>query len=244
MVGELLNDDYNVIMASNGKEGLRKAVKYVPDLIICDVMMPGIDGMETCSRLKSETLTSHIPVLMLTACSLDEQRVQGFDSGADGYLSKPFSTAVLKAQSASLIANRKRIKDVLNGTQTQMISEKKEDRKEKVSHPADIENDFYRRFIEIFERRIGDADLNVETIASELGFERTQLYRKIKAITNYSPAELMRQIRLKKARQLLQTTDKTISEICYEVGFSTPAYFTKCYREQFGQTPSETRNVG
>lgn len=246
MVSELMKDDYNVIMASNGREGIRKASKYVPDLIVCDVMMPGMDGMECCTKLKSETVTSHIPVLMLTACSLDAQRVQGFDSGADGYLSKPFSTEVLKAHSASLIANRKRIKDVLG------LSSGKTKKPEGTSvsapksspspsHP-DIDNDFFNRFLAFFEGKMSDPDLNVEAIASELGFERTQLYRKIKAITNYSPVELMRQLRLKKARHLLKATDKTISEICYEVGFSTPAYFSKCYKEQFGETPSETRN--
>lgn len=241
MVNELMKEDYNVITAPNGKEGLRKASKYVPDLIVCDVMMPGMDGMECCSKLKSETVTSHIPVLMLTACSLDEQKVQGFDSGADGYLSKPFSSAVLKAQAKSLIDNRKRIKDVLGSTNSQNETTKPSEVK-KSEGSADIDNDFYNRFLALFDKKMGNPDLNVETIASDLGFERTQLYRKIKAITNYSPVELMRNLRLKKARTLLNTTDKTISEICYEVGFSTPAYFSKCYREQYGETPSETRN--
>ena len=240
MVTELMKDDYNVITASNGKEGIRKALKYVPDLIICDVMMPEMDGMECCAKLKNETITSHIPVLMLTACSLDEQRIQGFDSGADGYIAKPFSTLVLKAQSASLISNRKRIKDIYSITSQSKGNINTEERK--LPQPNnDLDNDFFNRFLIIFEEKMGDPDLNVETMASDLGFERTQFYRKIKAITNYSPVELMRNLRLKKARTLLKSTDKTISEICYEVGFSTPAYFTKCYREQFGETPSETR---
>lgn len=238
LVTELMKDDYNILTASNGKEGIKKALKYVPDLIICDVMMPGMDGMECCRRLKEETVTSHIPVLMLTACSLDEQRVEGFESGADGYLSKPFSSEVLKAHSSSLIANRKRIMDIDDSS----TPVKKEERKV-TEIKNDSENDFFNRFMALFERRMGDANLNVEAIATELGFERTQFYRKIKAITNYSPVELMRNLRLKKARRLLKTTDKTISEICYEVGFSTPAYFTKCYREQFGETPSETREA-
>ena len=112
LVGQLLNSDYNIITASNGKDGVRLAAKYVPDLIICDVMMPVMDGLECCRRIKSEVSTSHIPVLMLTACSMDEQRAQGYDSGADGYLSKPFNSAVLRSRCASLIANRKRIKEL------------------------------------------------------------------------------------------------------------------------------------
>ncbi|MCH5228635.1 MAG: substrate-binding domain-containing protein [Muribaculaceae bacterium] len=241
LVSELMKDDYNIITAPNGKEGIRKAIKYVPDLIVCDVMMPGIDGIECCMRLKTEPLTSHIPVLMLTACTLDEQRVQGLESGADAYLSKPFSAAVLKAQSESLIKNRKRIKDVYAASGVKPVVEKKEETK-RPQKPGEIDNDFYNKFLALFETKMSDPDVNVEGIASELGFERTQLYRKIKAITNYSPVELMRNLRLKKAANLLKTTDKSISEICYEVGFSTPAYFTKCYREHFGETPSETRS--
>ena len=241
MVTVLMKDDYNIIAATNGKEGVKKAIKYVPDLIICDVMMPEMDGIECCATLKKETVTSHVPILMLTACSLDEQRVQGFDSGADGYISKPFSTSVLKAQSASLIDNRKRIRNLFTATSSANNTDKKEDKK-KPLHGGDLDNDFYNRFIVLFEEKMSDPDLNVETLASELGFERTQFYRKIKAITNYSPVELIRTLRLKKARTYLISTEKTISEICYEVGFSTPAYFTKCYKEQFGETPSETRS--
>lgn len=246
LVSELMKNEYNIVTAPNGKEGIRKATKYVPDIIICDVMMPGMDGMEVCSHLKSETITSHIPVLMLTACSLDEQRVQGYESGADGYLAKPFSSAVLKAQSASLIENRKRIKDISRSSNTvsqDANTSSKKPNEQSVAPPKDIDDEFYLRFITLFEKNMGNPDLNVETMASDLGFERTQLYRKIKAITNYSPVELMRNLRLKKARTLLKTTDKTISEICYEVGFSTPAYFSKCYREQFNETPSDTRNI-
>lgn len=240
MVTELLKDDYNMLTAPNGEEGLKRAYKYVPDLIICDVMMPGMDGMECCRILKSDTITSHIPVLMLTACSLDEQRVQGFENGADAYISKPFTTALLKAQATSLIANRKRVREVLETSKTIKVAEKGKEKKIPVK-TGDIDNDFYNRFLNIFEQNMGNPDLNVENLASQLGFERTQLYRKIKAITNYSPVELMRTLRLKKARTLLKSTENTISEICYEVGFSNPAYFTKCYREQFDETPSETR---
>ena len=240
MVTELMKDDYNVITSSSGKDGLKKAVKYVPDLIICDVMMPGIDGMETCNKLKYEQTTSHIPVLMLTACALDEQKVQGFESGADGYLAKPFSSAVLKAHVASLIDNRKRIKNVWGKTIPANLDDA-EQKSVKIK-AGELDNDFYNRFIDIFNRDISNPDLNVENIASAMGLERTQFYRKIKAITNYSPVELMRNLRLKKARKLLKGSEKTISEICYEVGFSTPAYFTKCYREAYGETPSETRS--
>ena len=242
LVSQLLNTDYNIITASNGREGLRRACKYVPDLIICDVMMPVMDGLECCRRIKSEVTTSHIPVLMLTACSMDEQRVQGYDSGADGYLAKPFSGAVLKSRCASLIANRKRIKGIWMSVSVAVRpAEPKTTPSAKVPSP-DLDNEFYNRFLEIFSREMGNAELSVDILASKMGLERSQFYRKIKALTNYAPVELMRRLRLQHARTLITGTDKTISEIAYETGFSTPAYFTKCYRDAFGETPSEARN--
>ncbi|MDE6023319.1 MAG: substrate-binding domain-containing protein, partial [Muribaculaceae bacterium] len=250
MVAELLASDYNVITASNGSDGLRKAAKYVPDLVICDVMMPVMDGLECCQRLKQEPVTSHIPVLMLTACSMDEQRVQGYDSGADGYLSKPFSTSVLKSRSASLIKNRRMIKDLWQNPSYKALESSAEKGNPSISDvksavAKDVENEFYARFLKIFNEDMGNPDITVDSLASKMGLERTQFYRKIKAITNYSPAELIRNLRLKKARALVTGSDKSISEIGYEVGFSTPAYFTKCYREAFGETPTETRqNLG
>ena len=244
LVGELLADTYNIISASNGKEGVAMAAKYVPDLIICDVMMPVMDGMECCRHIKEEISTSHIPVLMLTACSMDEQRVQGYESGADGYLSKPFNSAVLRSKCASLIANRKRIKELwqTNIAGQKVKTEAEESPARKNIPASDIDDDFYNRFLEIFRAEMGNSDLNVDKIASKLGLERSQFYRKIKALTNYAPVELIRRLRLQQGRVLLTTTSKTVSEIAYETGFSTPAYFTKCYRDAYGETPSDVRN--
>ncbi len=239
MVGQLLNNEYNIITASNGKEGVRMAAHYVPDLIICDVMMPVMDGMECCRRIKSEVTTSHIPVLMLTACTMDEQRIEGYDNGADGYLSKPFSSAVLLSRCASLIANRKRIKELWHANK--LAGATVSSQPERVPS-KDIDNEFYNRFLEIFKTEMGNADLSVDMIASRMGLERSQFYRKIKALTNYAPVELMRRLRLQQGHILLTSSDRTISEIAYEIGFSTPAYFTKCYREAYGVTPTETRN--
>lgn len=243
LIRQLLGTDYNIITAGNGKDGVRMAAKYTPDLVVCDVMMPVMDGLECCRRIKSEVSTSHIPVLMLTACSMDEQRIQGYDSGADGYLSKPFNADVLRSRCASLIANRKRIKVLWQGDATVMMKEKvtNGDEARKELPKSDIDNEFYSRFLNLLDEEMGNPDLSVDWIASKMGLERSQFYRKIKALTNYSPVELIRRLRLKKARTLLTSTDKSISEIGYEVGFSTPAYFTKCYREAYGETPSEAR---
>lgn len=240
LVGELLASDYNIIAAPNGREGVRLAARYVPDLIICDVMMPVMDGLECCRRIKEEVSTSHIPVLMLTACSLDEQRVEGYESGADGYLPKPFNSSVLKSRCVSLIANRKRIKDLWQSGPFPVTSDRRPKAIESLG-TTDVDSDFYRRFLDILMKEIGNQDLNVDMIASKMGLERSQFYRKIKSLTNYAPVELIRRLRLQRGRELLLTTDRTVAEIAYETGFSTPAYFTKCYRDAYGETPSQAR---
>lgn len=238
MIGELLKDEYNIVTASDGREGVRLAAKYVPDLIICDVMMPVIDGLECCRIIKDEVSTSHIPVLMLTACSMDEQRARGYDSGADGYLSKPFNSAVLKSRCRNLIDNRKRIKNLWSSNGGGDVKAKERNASVPVN---DVDSEFYSKVLDIMKKEMGNPDLNVDSLASMMGLGRSQFYRKIKALTNYSPVELLRNLRLKQAREMLTTTEKTIGEIAYEVGFSSPAYFTRCYREAFDETPTELR---
>lgn len=257
LVGEILGEEYEIHQAADGREGLAKAARLVPDIIICDIMMPVMDGLECCRRIKEEVSTSHIPVVMLTACSLDEQRVEGYESGADGYIAKPFSGEVLKARCRSLLQNRKRIKDLWQGkvpgmdgaspdtaqlpAPAEMAESQRTPALPKVGN-ADPDNEFYARFLQIFQEEISNPNLNIEQLASKMGLGHSQFYRKIKALTNYTPVELMRQLRLKQARHLLTTTTRSVSEIAYEVGFSSPAYFTKCYRTAFGQTPSELRD--
>lgn len=238
MIGELLKDEYNIVTAPDGREGVRLAAKYVPDLIICDVMMPVMDGLECCRIIKDEVSTSHIPVLMLTACSMDEQRARGYDSGADGYLSKPFNSAVLKSRCRNLIDNRKRIKNMWSSNGGGDVKAKERNASVPVN---DVDSEFYSKVLDIMKKEMGNPDLNVDSLASMMGLGRSQFYRKIKALTNYSPVELLRNLRLKQAREMLTTTEKTIGEIAYEVGFSSPAYFTRCYREAFDETPTELR---
>ncbi len=224
----LLHTDYTVIEAADGSEGIRKAMKYVPDLIISDVMMPGIDGIECCRRLKSELQTCHIPVILLTACSLDEQKIQGYDDGADSYISKPFSSQLLLARVRNLIDSHRRLKQFFGGGQALA----KED-------VCDMDKDFVEKFKALIDAKMGDSGLNVEDLGKEMGLSRVQLYRKIKSLTNYSPNELLRIARLKRAASLLASSDMTVAEIGYEVGFSSPSYFAKCYKEQFGESPTD-----
>lgn len=239
-----LGTDYDVRSACNGREGLAKATRMVPDLIISDVMMPVMNGLEFCRMIKDEVSTSHVPVLLITACAMDQQRAEGYDSGADGYLAKPFGTEVLLARCRSLIANRKRIMSLWKEESAHMTAGAQKGEtavRTKTVGDTDPDNMFYNRFLEIFNAHISDADLNIDTIASEMGLGHSQFYRKIKALTNYTPVDLIRRLRLQRSRELLLTTEFTVSEIAYKVGFSAPAYFTKCFRAVFEETPSELR---
>lgn len=224
----ILSDTYTIIEASNGKEGVDQAIKYVPDLVICDVMMPVMDGMECCKHLKTELQTSHIPVIMLTACALDEQKIQGYTCGADSYISKPFNAQMLKVRVRNLLDNRYRIQSVFSDNivlQKESITE--------------VDKCFVEKLRDLINTYLGDPDLSVEELGGKIGMGRVQLYRKTKALTGHSPNELIRIARLKKAASLLNSTDKTIAEITYEVGFNAPSYFTKCYKDFFGESPTE-----
>ena len=229
-VTALLGDEYDVMEASDGNEGLKKAVREVPDVVVCDVMMSGMDGLECCKHLKSDSLTCHIPVILLTAKTLDEHRAEGYAYGADAYLTKPFNGNVLKARIKNLITNRKLMKIVFG-------NDAQQEPMEAVAQSA--ESQFVEKFRTIIQGNLGNSDLNVETISHEMGISRAQLYRKIKSITGISPNDIIREARLRRADRLLETTDKSVSEIAYEVGFSSPSYFTKCYREFFGRTPNK-----
>ena len=226
----LLGDEYDVMEASDGSEGLKKAVREVPDVVVCDVMMSGMDGLECCKHLKSDSLTCHIPVILLTAKTLDEHRAEGYAYGADAYLTKPFNGNVLKARIKNLITNRKLMKIVFG-------NDAQQEPMEAVAQSA--ESQFVEKFRTIIQGNLGNSDLNVETISHEMGISRAQLYRKIKSITGISPNDIIREARMRRADRLLETTDKSVSEIAYEVGFSSPSYFTKCYREFFGRTPNK-----
>lgn len=226
----LLQDDFDVVIAENGQTGLFIAMKDIPDLIISDVMMDVMDGFELCARLKENLSTSHIPVILLTACVQDEQRATGFGCGADAYILKPFDDELLKLRVRKIIENREKVK--LYFRQNLTFGERK-------GAVSSIDKTFIEKFRQVVEENILESDLNVDEIGQRLGLSRVQLYRKIKSLTNYPPNELIRIIRLKAAEQEMLTSDKTISEIAYATGFSSPSYFTKCFREYFNESPSD-----
>ena len=228
-VKSLLEEEYSVIEAANGEEGLKIAIANVPDIIICDVMMPVMDGMECCKRLKAEPRTSHIPVMMLTAYSMDEQKIKGYECGADSYISKPFSSELLMARLHNLIDNRNRLKDFFGDKVTTSTTPL-----------TDTDKGFVEKLRKLIEENMGNTDFSVEDMGEKIGFSRVQLYRKAKALTGYTPNELLRIARLNKANAIIKTaTEKSISEIAYEVGFSSPSYFTKCYKDFFGENPTD-----
>lgn len=229
-VRSILQDDYNILEAANGQEGIRLAMKYVPDVIICDVMMPVMDGMECCRRLKSELQTSHIPVMMLTAYAIDEQKIKGYECGADSYISKPFSARLLTVRLHNLIENRHRLQNYFtDGSNTSL---------QKVS-VTELDKGFMEKLRILIDDHLSDPKLSVEELGGQIGLSRVQLYRKTKALCGYAPNELLRIARLKRASILLASTEKTVAEITYEVGFSSPSYFTKCYKEYFGESPTD-----
>lgn len=229
----VLSAKYKVVTAENGEEGVRKAIQFVPTIIVCDVAMPGIDGFEVCCRLKAESVTSHIPVILLTAYALEEQRIHGLGAGAEAYIAKPFNTDILLAQMESLINNRHIIKNVY-GENLTVPSQR----------VSSVDDQFMQKLTAYIDEHISVSDMNVEDIGADLGMSRTQLYRKVKSLTNYSPNEFVRNRRLKRARQLLMTQQYTISDVCWQTGFSSPSYFTKCFSEYFGETPTSTIKNG
>ncbi len=249
----ILQGQYQVSEAPDGQKGLEVACEEVPDLIVSDVMMPVMNGLEFCQRVKNDTITSHIPVILLTARALSKHQIEGYESGADAYITKPFSADLLLARISNLLRSRHKLKDIWgNGfspKESAAIIEEPAlpdptDTQEVVAKPTPSElrdNEFIARFKKVVDDRLADSDLSVEDIASDMHLSRVQLYRKVKALTGATPVELLRKARLTRGRQLLETTSKNISEVAYEVGFSAPSYFTKCYKDEFGTLPGEGR---
>jgi CheY-like chemotaxis protein/AraC-like DNA-binding protein len=237
----ILQAKYQVNEAADGQQGLALANEIVPDIVVSDVMMPVMNGLEFCQRLKSGTATSHIPVILLTARALSNHQVEGYESGADAYITKPFASEVLLARISNLLRNRLLLKDIFNNPRSESEEWTEERGKFKVQSSKFKENAFLARFCDCIDQNLADSDLSVETVGAELGLSRVQLYRKVKALTGLSPVELLRKARLQRGLELLQTTDKTISEVAYEVGFTAPSYFTKCFRDEYGIVPGESR---
>ena len=228
-IASIFAESYHIIEANNGKTGIDKAQKQLPDLIISDIMMPIQDGIELCHAIKTNELTSHIPVILLTAKVGEKNEIEGLKTGADAYVTKPFSSEKLKAQVEQLIESRLQLQNHFSSTL--QINPK--------LAITSTETEFLKRLQKVLDEHITNPEFTSERFCQLMHMSRTQLHRKLKAITNMTTSEFIRSQRLKLAIDLLEKSDATISEIAYQVGFNTPSYFNKCFKETYGCTPNE-----
>ncbi len=231
----ILQGKYSMLEAEDGQRGLELAREQVPDLIVSDVMMPVMNGLEFCQQVKKDGISSHIPVILLTARALEKHQIEGYESGADAYITKPFSPELLLARIDNLLQSRHQLKDLWSMKSATNATAPSE------TAPAPIEDAFISRFKSLVEERLSDSKLSVEDLAGDMGLSRVQLYRKVKAMTGSTPIDLLRKARLAQAQRLLQESTLSVSEIAYQVGFASPSYFTKCYKDEFGTVPGEAR---
>ncbi|TRZ45081.1 hybrid sensor histidine kinase/response regulator transcription factor [Robertkochia solimangrovi] len=229
-----LKEQYKIITAKNGKEGLDLANENQPDVILTDVLMPEMNGFEFCKQVKSDIRTSHIPILMLTAKATINDRIEGIEIGADAYMVKPFNLKLLKLRISQLITSRQ----LIFNKYFSIISDLPQD-----MQTNSLDKEFIEKVFFYINENISDPDISVESLANKLNLSRSQVYRKIKSLTDQSPNEFIRNVRLQKARQILESGNTNIGNVCYAVGFASPSYFSKCFKQNFGILPTEVQPV-
>jgi len=234
-MASILQQEYSVITAVNGKEGMEQAVKHMPGLIVSDVMMPVMDGISLTEKIKTDENTCHIPIILLTAKNEIESRIEGLKTGADDYLTKPFSTEELRVRIANLIEQRTRLAAKYRNHITVLPTS---------SEGVSMEEKFLQKVKTAVETSMGDCDFCVDNLADQMNLSRTQLLRKMKALTGLSPNDFIKDMRMKKAAELIATKVDTITQISYMVGFADQSYFTKCFKKQYGVAPSDYAAVG
>lgn len=226
-----LKKEYKVLTAENGQIGLETALQKLPDLILTDVIMPVMNGLELCKNIKTDLKTSHIPLMMLSAKALIKDKLEGIDSGADMYLSKPFDMDILRSSLVQLLKSRQIMFNKFYNGITPKAKEK----------TTTLDNEFIKNVLNYINENINEYDLSVEVLASKVFLSRSQLYRKIKTLTGVSVNEFIRNVRLEKAKELIELGNDNITEISIKVGFSSPSYFTKCYKEKYGHLPTHNK---
>ena len=231
-----LDKEYNIIEAVNGEEGIQKAIEQIPDLIISDVMMPKMDGYEMTEKIKTDQRTSHIPVIILTARASVESRIEGLETGADAYLTKPFNARELKVRVKKLIEQRQKLRDTFAKNLNSGI------RILENSNLSSMDQKFIGKAVEVITDHLSDTDFDAPGFASGMALSRAQLHRKIKALTNKTTTEFIRTIRLNRAAELLKHKTDSVTQIAYKTGFSSLSWFSRTFREQFGMSPSEYMN--
>jgi signal transduction histidine kinase/ligand-binding sensor domain-containing protein/DNA-binding response OmpR family regulator len=229
-VYDLLKPDYKVLLAEKAEDGIELALQNMPDLILSDLMMPGMDGIEFCNKIKSDWQTSHIPFILLTAKATDESKIAGLETGADDYLTKPFNYEELAARIKNLIEQRKRLRE--------KFSKEINIQPEKLTSSA-VDSEFIQRVLSATEKNLGNAEFDTEHLAQELFVSRRQLHRKLQAITGQGPGEFIRVLRLKRAAQMLIENKLSVTQIALEVGFESPAQFSRAFKKHFSCLPSD-----
>jgi len=228
----ILEQDYELILALDGQEGWLKTMEHRPDIIITDVIMPIMDGIEFCEKVKSDASLNRIPIVMLTAKNLTEDRINGMKVGAEAYLVKPFDTKELKVVLEQLLIKKEQLVEQYS-TVVPAIEEKKE---------TDLDNDFLQKVLEFIDSNIENSSLNVQMLTSHLCLSRSQVYRKIKMLTGLSPIEFIRRVRLERSRTIFQNDrNLNVSEVAHKVGFLSASYFTVCYKKQYGELPKSKK---
>ena len=233
-IRENLEKEYTILESINGEDGLKKSIEQIPDLVISDIMMPKMDGFELCEKLKTDERTSHIPVILLTAKATSKDKITGYETGADDYIMKPFDVKVLQVRIRNLIDQRKKLRE-------HFLKEGIFNLDNKDITSADRR--FLERAVKIINEHLSDLSFGVELFAKELATSRTTLYKKLIALVGESPGDFIKRIRLSKANNLLKINAGNISEIALEVGFDNPAYFSECFKKQFGITPSKYQST-
>jgi DNA-binding response OmpR family regulator/two-component sensor histidine kinase len=232
-----LKNIYRVAEAENGLKGWKKTEQLMPDLVIADLRMPGMDGLELTIKIREDRRTSHIPVILLTAVTDLESKVAGMKAGADDYITKPFSSAFLQARIENLMNRRRQLQEFYR---SQIITSKTD----YALPPLEIrsqEEVFMQHLIQILNVNLENYDLNIDLLANELGMSRTVFFNKIKSLTGFSPIEFVREVRFERAAEYMRDTQLSVSEISYKVGIEDPRYFSRCFKQKFGSTPSEYR---
>jgi DNA-binding response OmpR family regulator len=225
-----LQPHYRILEAKDGTDGLDIAISALPDLVLCDVMMAPVNGFDVCKAIKQHDKTCHIPVVLLTARAGHDDRLMGLDTGADAYVIKPFEPSELLLQVRNLINQRKLLRERFSSAVVLKPSE---------MSVQSVDEAFLSRVLAVIEQGMSDPDFDVERLGREVGLSRSQLHRKLRALTNQPPTLLIRSIRLQRAAELLKQDAGSIGEVAWRVGFSSQAYFAKCFREQFGHAPKE-----
>jgi signal transduction histidine kinase/AraC-like DNA-binding protein len=229
-ISMILGNEYRIFEAKDGEEGLDKAFECIPDLIISDVMMPKVDGFQLCKKLKTDLRTSHIPVIMLTAKATMQDKINGFEIGADEYIMKPFDAEELRARIKNLLEQRKRLHEHFNKYGFADTERK---------NITSADQKFLTKVVSIIDANIPDTSFGVEVLAEKLAVSHSLLYKKINSLTGTSPSELIKKLRLNRAAKLIESNTGNISEIALEVGFNNPSYFADCFRKQFGILPNQ-----